>query len=143
MKRRLTTPDRKEDRTPAILQKLLERMETEEDTEIPEAQEPEQVLEVLVVQIGQERFGIALDHVQGIIRHVEATQVPHTVDFLEGIISLRGEMIPVISGRKRLGLPPKDADKKTRIVVLHEEDGRYGITVDATTQVLRLPKNRI
>ena len=91
----------------------------------------------------QEKYGIPIDHVLEIIRFVEATEVPHTVSFLEGIISLRGEMIPVINGRKRLGHEPKIADKKTRIVVLQEEASRYGIVVDSTTQVVRLLKKKI
>jgi purine-binding chemotaxis protein CheW len=74
---------------------------------------------------------------------VEATEVPHTVHFLEGIISLRGEMIPVLNGRKRLGHEAKTPDKKTRIIILQQEHGHYGITVDSTNQVIRLQKKNI
>lgn len=140
----ITTPVRQDARAISILEKLLTRVEPKEETETKVNQESEEVLEVLVFQLDQEKYGIPIDHVLEIIRFVEATEVPHTVSFLEGIISLRGVMIPVINGRKRLGHEPKIADKKTRIVVLQEETSRYGIVVDSTThQVVHLLKKKI
>src|SRR5687767_10349444 len=109
-----------------LLQKLLARVEPEPaETNLPaEPQREEELLEVLVFQLSGEKYGIPIDHVLGIIRFVEATQVPHTVDFLEGIISVRGEMVPVINGRKRLGHEPAIPDKKTRIVILEDDNNR-------------------
>jgi purine-binding chemotaxis protein CheW len=128
---------------PAILKKLLAKAERFEELEIPEEKGAEDTLKVLVFQLQQEAFGIPIHYVLEIIRYVEAAEVPHTVSFLEGIIALRGEMIPVINGRKRLGHQPKSPDKKTRIIILQEENNRYGIIVDSTTQVVHLPKDRI
>ncbi len=127
-----------------VVQKLLLRIsEAENDVEDFVVPEVEETLEVLVFQLGREKYGIAIEHVLEIIRFVEATEVPHTVSFLDGIISLRGEMIPVINGRKRLGHEPKIADKRTRIIDLQENSNRYGIVVDAATQVVHLPKKNI
>ena len=128
----------------SILEKLLAEIEPDEESVQSPAQiEPEEVMEVLVFQLNQEKYGIPIDHVVEIIRFVEATEVPHTVHFLEGIISLRGEMIPVVNGRKRLGHEERKPDKKTRIIVLQEENGHFGLTVDATNQVIRLLKKNI
>jgi purine-binding chemotaxis protein CheW len=128
----------------SILEKLLAKIDSEEDdsqNSIPP--EPEDLLEVLVFELNREKYGIPIDPVVEIIRYVEAMEVPHTVHFLEGIISLRGEMIPVLNGRKRLGHEGKTPDKKTRIIILQEKNGHYGITVDSTNQVIRLPKKNI
>jgi purine-binding chemotaxis protein CheW len=131
------------DRLTAIVQKLLDATKTQEETALPAQRDPVEVVEVLVLKIGPETYGVPIDHVLEIIRFAEATEVPHTVDFLDGIISLRGEMIPVINGRKRLGQQTKHPDKKTRIVILQEESGRFGIVVDAATQVVHLPKKNM
>jgi len=139
-----TKSAQKDPRSVSILEKLLAGLEPEEETaQIPAQTEPEDRIEVLVFQLSQEKYGIPIDHVVEIIRFVEATEVPHTVDFLEGIISLRGEMIPVLNGRKRLGHEEKRPDRKTRIVILEEENEHFGITVDATNQVIRVLKENI
>jgi len=138
-----TVNDRTPDRRAELLQRLLEA-EPEEESSAKTAEEPpEDELEVLVFQLGKERFGMDIQHIAEIIRYVEPTEVPHTVTFLEGIISLRGRMIPVISGRKRLGHEPKLPDKKTRIIVIQDGTELEGIVVDSATQVVGLPRQNI
>jgi purine-binding chemotaxis protein CheW len=138
------SPAIKNARLGSILEKLLAGIDAQEEgMQIPAPIEPEDLLEVLVFELNHERYGIPIDPVVEIIRYVEATEVPHTVHFLEGIISLRGEMIPVLNGRKRLGHEAKTPDKKTRIIILQQEHGHYGITVDSTNQVIRLQKKNI
>jgi purine-binding chemotaxis protein CheW len=125
-----------------VVQKLLAHID-EQDMDEQVVPEVEETLEVLVFQLNREKYGIPIEHVVEIIRFVEATEVPHTVNFLEGIISLRGEMIPVINGRERLGHEPKSPDKQTRTIILQEGSNRYGIVVDAATQVVNLLKKNI
>jgi len=137
-------PGKKDARSASILEKLLAGMKAQEEgVQTPAPIEPEDLLEVLVFELNHEKYGIPIDPVVEIIRYVEATEVPHTVNFLEGIISLRGQMIPVINGRKRLGHEEKKPDKKTRIIILQEKHGHYGITVDATNQVIRVLRKNI
>ncbi|MCI0414807.1 chemotaxis protein CheW [bacterium] len=139
-----TPAKRTSDKQVDVVQKLLSRIgEAQDDTEDLVVQEVEETLEALVFQLDREKYGIPIEHVLEIIRFVEATEVPHTVSFLDGIISLRGEMIPVINGRKRLGHEPKTPDKRTRTIVLQVGLNRYGIVVDAATQVVHLPKKNI
>lgn len=127
----------------SILKKLQTPLREEQEPEQARESIPEDLVEVLVFQLHEEQYGIPIEQVLEIIRYSEPTEVPHTVVFLEGIISLRGEMIPVINGRKRLKHPPKAPDKKTRIIILQEQNNRYGITVDATNHVIRLSKTNI
>jgi purine-binding chemotaxis protein CheW len=126
-----------------FLEKLL--LEATEETPLESLPEPvvEDGFEVLVFHLGQERYGIPIEQVKEIIRFSEPTEVPHTVSFLDGIISLRGEMIPLINGRKRLGHESKEPDKRSRIIILQDGPHRYGILVDAAAQVVTLVRSNI
>src|SRR5262249_32761615 len=86
---------------------------------------------------------LAIDSIAEIIRFLEPTEVPNTLGYLDGIISLRGRIIPVINGRKRLGPPAKLPDKKSRIHVIHEKSQAHGILVDSASHVIRIPKDGI
>lgn len=124
-----------------FLQRLL--AEEPEEVEAEQIGITEEELEVLVFQLGNERYGMDIHRIVEIIRFVEPTRVPHTVAFLDGIISLRGRMIPVINGRKRMGHDPRLPDKKSRIIVLNDNSEYQGILVDAATQVVHLPKKNV
>lgn len=126
-----------------FLQRLFaEDVEEDEAEKLGEA-DKEEVMEVLVFQLGEEHYGMDILQIAEIIRFVEPTEVHNTVRFLDGIISLRGRMIPVINGRKRLGHAPKEPDKKTRIIILSDNTEYHGILVDSASQVVGLPKKDI
>ena len=77
----------------------------EEDAQVEQySRIPEEKFEVLVFQLGDENYGIDIHQIAEIIRFVEPTEIPNTAAYLDGIISLRGRMVPVINGRKRLGM---------------------------------------
>jgi purine-binding chemotaxis protein CheW len=126
-----------------IIQRLVAAASQQDDVALLPEPVVEEELEVLVFLLDRERYAIPIEHVLEIIRYKEPTPVPHTVGFLDGIISLRGEMIPVINGRKRLGHEPKEPDKHTRIIILQDASNRYGILVDAANHVARLPRKNI
>jgi len=116
--------------------------EDEEDTDqLSEVAEEE--LEVLVFQLGKEKYAMSIHDIAEIIRFMEPTEVPHTVGFLDGIVSLRGKMIPVINGRKRLGHPAVIPDRKTRIIVIRQNNENFGMLVDSASQVIRIQKKSI
>jgi len=126
-----------------FLQKLfLEQMDEDEEGLGADTAAIEE-METLIFQLGNENYGMDIQQIAEIIRFQEPTHVPNTIGFLDGIISLRGRMIPVINGRKRLGHTPHPPDKKTRIIVLQDNTELHGILVDSASQVLRLPKNAI
>jgi len=126
-----------------LLQKLLAEESDQEVSLAVPVSIPEDQMSVLVFELGGEHYGIDIHDVAEIVRYKEPAAVPHTVDFLDGIISVRGRMIPVINGRKRLGHEPVQPDKRTRIIVLQDGSEFQGIVVDATSQVVSLFKKDI
>ncbi|HEY3416942.1 MAG TPA: chemotaxis protein CheW [Armatimonadota bacterium] len=84
-------------------------------------------------------YGVMIEVVNTIIRLPQITRVPHAPAFVEGVMNLRGSIIPIIDLRKRLALPVIEATKATRIIVVEQGDILVGIIVDAVTETLRLP----
>ncbi|BBO79874.1 chemotaxis protein CheW [Desulfosarcina ovata subsp. sediminis] len=91
--------------------------------------------------IGEERFGVDILTVQEIIRDVTITAIPDSPDFLEGVINLRGSIIPVIDLRKRLKLmvKPKVGGQALWIIILIVDGRITGFVVDRVTKVLNVP----
>ncbi len=103
----------------------------------------ETLIQLVGFCLGDEEYGFEIQRVQEINRIVEITRVPRTPDFVMGVINLRGKVIPVINLRERFGLPAKEADKDTRIVVVEIQNKILGIMVDAVSEVLRIPASTI
>jgi len=99
------------------------------------------LLQLVSFKIGNEEFGVDILNVQEINRMTQITKVPNSPDFVEGVINLRGKIIPVIDLRLRIGVAKKDADKNTRIVVVEIQEKIIGFIVDAVKEVLRIPAN--
>jgi purine-binding chemotaxis protein CheW len=103
----------------------------------------EELLQLVTFSIGDEEFGVEILKVQVIIRMLEITRVPKAPDFVEGVINLRGKVIPVIDLRLRFGLQAKGHDKKTRIIVIEINKMIVGFVVDSVSEVLRIPASTI
>ena len=99
--------------------------------------------QLVVFDLADEAYGVNIGTVREIIRMQEITQVPRTPDYVEGVINLRGKVIPVIDMRKRFGFPVAEHTKDTRIVVIDIGGADIGATVDAVTEVLRLGADSI
>ncbi len=97
-----------------------------------------QLLQLVSFHIEEEEFAIDILNIQGINRMMNITRVPNTPAFVEGIINLRGQVIPVVNLRKRLGFPPKEPDKATRIIVVEIGKRVIGFIVDSVNEVLRI-----
>lgn len=95
-------------------------------------------LQLVSFTIGSEEFGVDILKVQEINRMVEITRVPQAPPYVEGVINLRGKVIPIVDLRKRFGLDMKPHDKNTRIVVVDIGGTILGMIVDAVSEVLRL-----
>ncbi|BBO72487.1 chemotaxis protein CheW [Desulfosarcina alkanivorans] len=94
--------------------------------------------------IGEELFGVDILTVQEIIRDATMTAIPDAPDFLEGVINLRGSIIPVIDLRKRLKLvQPAHLNPDTWIIILTVEGRVTGFVVDRVTKVLNVPAGSI
>ncbi|HOQ49376.1 MAG TPA: chemotaxis protein CheW [Candidatus Kapabacteria bacterium] len=97
-----------------------------------------QLLQLVSFHIEEEEFAVDILNIQGINRMMNITRVPNTPAFVEGIINLRGQVIPVVNLRKRLGFPPKEPDKATRIIVVEIGKRVIGFIVDSVNEVLRI-----
>jgi len=95
-------------------------------------------LQLVGFQLGAEEFGLDILRVQEIIRTQQLTRVPNLPDYIDGVINLRGKVIPVIKLRRRLGFENSDTDKDTRIVVVDVHGQTIGFVVDAVSQVIRM-----
>ncbi len=106
-------------------------------------EEKEKLLQLVGFTIGKEQFGVDILMVQEIIRSAPITSVPNSPDFVEGVINLRGNIIPVIELRKRLNLYQEDSDEDTWILIL-DIDGRVtGFIVDSVSKVLKILESSI
>ncbi|BDV01391.1 chemotaxis protein CheW [Thermodesulfomicrobium sp. WS] len=101
------------------------------------------LLQLVTFRIGEEEFGVNILQVQEIIRMLDITKVPKAPDFVEGVINLRGKVIPIIDLRKRFGLPARERDKMSRIIVVEIGTTVVGFIVDAVSEVLRLPASTV
>ena len=101
------------------------------------------ILKFITFGLGREKFGIAIDEVKEIIADYEIVPLPRTPDFIEGIISLRGDIIPVVEMRARFDMPIREDDEETRVIVLEMRDFAVGIQVDNVYEVLKLPEDAI
>ena len=101
------------------------------------------LLQMVTFKIGEEEFGVDILRVQEIIRIMEITRVPKAPHFVEGVINLRGRVIPIIDLRKRFGLTAREHDKDTRIIVIEINNMIVGFVVDAVHEVLRIPADTV
>jgi len=101
------------------------------------------VLQLVGFHLGDEEFGVGIAGVQEIVRMREITQVPRAPEFVEGVVNLRGKIIPVLDLRKRFRLAAREATKDTRIVVATVAGRTVGIIVDAVSEVLRVDASAI
>jgi purine-binding chemotaxis protein CheW len=108
-------------------------------SEIKNKNEALELLQLVSFKIGEEEFGVDILNVQEINKMVQITKVPNSPDFVEGVINLRGRIIPVIDLRTRLGLAKKEHDKDSRIIVVDLERKTIGFIVDGVSEVLRIP----
>jgi purine-binding chemotaxis protein CheW len=103
---------------------------------VPQAQ-------IVVFRIGGEEFGVDVFSVLEILRHQPVTAVPRAPAFVEGVIDVRGTLIPLVDLRKRFELEEAPVDGQTRIVVTQFGEERLGLVVDAVSEVLRVPESAI
>jgi purine-binding chemotaxis protein CheW len=100
-------------------------------------------MQLVTFRLGEEQFGVPIGAVQEIVRLPEVTPVPEAPWFVEGVINLRGRIIPVIDLGRRLRLPDRPRTRKARILIVETDRRQVGLIVDAASEVLRLPPNAV
>jgi purine-binding chemotaxis protein CheW len=103
----------------------------------------EKDLQVVGFRIGNETFGVRIGSVREIVRVPEITAVPSAPETVEGVINLRGKIIPVMDLRKRFGQTEIHPDKKNRILVVELENKLVGLIVNAASEVLKIAPSEI
>ena len=103
----------------------------------------DELLQLVTFSTGDEEFGVDILRVQEIIRTMAITKVPKAPEFVEGVINLRGKVIPIIDLRRRFGLQSKAHDKHTRIIVIEINTMIVGFVVDSVSEVLRIPTSTV
>lgn len=103
----------------------------------------EKELQVVGFRIGNETFGVRIGAVREIVRVPEITAVPSAPETIEGVINLRGKIIPVMDLRKRFGQSDIRPDKKNRILVVELEGKLVGLIVNAASEVLKISPSEI
>jgi purine-binding chemotaxis protein CheW len=100
-------------------------------------------LQLVVFELGEERYGLDIASVYEIIRHQPVTAVPQAPAFVEGVINLRGRIIPVVDLRRRFGMPLGPLTRSSRIVVCEVAGVRVGLVVDGVSEVLMVPVDAV
>ncbi len=112
-----------------------------EDTQALTLSETE--MQLVVFDLASEYYGVDIGAVREIIRMQSITRVPGAESFVEGLINLRGRVVPVVDLRKRLNLAVGEQTKDSRIVVVDIAGQDVGVVVDGVTEVLRIPLSSI
>ena len=103
-----------------------------------------QVFQYIVISLGDENFGIDINFIDNILRMQQITRVPKVQNYLKGVINLRGEVIPVMSLRLKMGLEDDVIGRDSRIIILKlESEGSLGVLVDEVKEVIKLSEDQI
>ena len=108
-----------------------------------QAQAISESIQCVTFTLEEETYGINVMQVQEVLREVEVAPVPGAPHYVLGIINLRGNVVSVIDARTRFGLPNKDSDELTRIIVIEAQQQIIGILVDSVAEVVDIQSNEI
>ncbi len=99
--------------------------------------------QLVVFRMEKEEFACNINDVREVLKMIKVTPLPRSLDFVEGVINLRGDVIPVIDLRKRFGLAEAERTDESRIIIVEVEDRMVGLIVDSVTEVIRLMEKQI
>ncbi len=99
------------------------------------------LLQLVTFMLNSEEYGVDILKVHEINRMKEITKVPNSPPYVEGVINLRGKVIPIVNLREKFGLPGKDSDEHSRIMIMDIRGVTMGLIVDSVSEVLRIPSS--
>jgi len=103
----------------------------------------DEVLQFVTFTLNDEEYAVDILSVQEINRITEITKVPNSPDYVEGVINLRGKVIPVINLRSKFGFEARATDDNSRIIIMEIQGIINGVIVDSVSEVLRIPASAI
>ena len=95
-------------------------------------------VQLVIFELGEEAFGVEIAMVESIIKMLPVTRLPQAPEFVEGVINLRGKILPVIDLRKRLAIPLSESTRESRMVVVALDGTTVAMVVDQVNEVLRV-----
>lgn len=98
---------------------------------------------VVIFRLANDYYALDIQHIQEIVRMQQITSIPGAAYYVDGLTKFRGNAIPVIDLRRRCGVPTNEYTSDTRIVVVSGGEGMVGLTVDAVSEVKRIPGEQI
>jgi len=107
------------------------------------SQAPNEMIQLVSFELGGEEYGVDVLTVREIIRIPEITKMPNSAEYVDGIISLRGKVVPIISLRRRFGLSECERGSNSRILVMDVGGGMTGFIVDSVSEVIRIQAGEI
>ena len=121
--------------------KVMDEQKRNESLNRPVERETTQYI---VTRLGEEQYGIDIKYISNIGRMQKITRVPRVSEYIKGVINLRGEVIPTISLRLKMGLAEDEITKKTRIIILKlEQHESIGVLVDEVKEVVTLDEEHV
>jgi purine-binding chemotaxis protein CheW len=128
-----------------VMQKLSAGHRANQVPIAPSAAPGREELIVLIFRLGDDEFGIPIDAVVEVAQvPLQITRVPKTPKFLEGVVNLRGEVLPVVDQRRRFDLPRLEKNAAARrLMVIKTERHRAGLIVDSVSDVLRTDRDNV
>ncbi len=106
-------------------------------------QKIEKEIQLVVFMLDDEEFACNISDVREVLKMVKVTPLPQSLKFIEGVINLRGEVIPIIDLRKRFNLPEVDYSERSRIIIVEVGANQVGLIVDEVSEVLRLSASQV
>ncbi len=102
------------------------------------------VTQYIKIEMGAETFGIDISFIDNIIRMQRITRVPNVPEYIKGVINLRGEIVPIINLRSKMGLEEVEYTKATRIIIIKmEQIGKAGFIVDCVKEVVPISEEQV
>jgi len=103
----------------------------------------DELIQLVSFKLDREEYGVEVLKVREIIRLPAITTMPNSAQHIEGIVNLRGKVIPIISMRKRFGLQESENDSHTRIIIMDVEGSQTGFVVDGVSEVIRIRRSEV
>lgn len=108
-----------------------------------EQKEKVTVTKYIVFKLKEEIYGVPVEQVRSIERIQSITRVPGAPTFVQGVINLRGVVLPVIELRKRLNFESEEYTDNTRIIIVNVDDVEVGLIVDSARDVIDIPDDQV
>ena len=103
-----------------------------------------EAIQYIKIEVGEEFYGVDISIIDNIVRMQRITRVPNVAPYIKGVINLRGEIVPIMNLRLKMGLEEIEYSKTTRIIIIKTENfGKIGLIVDAVKEVVALEEEQI